>query len=132
MLVTPDVTKTWFPGVYSGQGHVSSKSENKSLQVFAGYLKVVQSALMLPPGADTRSPWTIIRDNCVAMLTNRATSDILDTQIGETSFKRMSPEQLLSLYDRAQQAVSNEIAQSMNDKGMGNGRHLYAIFTRPL
>ena len=121
--VTPAVTGTWPAGLYNIQG-VVSLSSGEAHTVWSGTLKVNPG--VFSGGTDSRSAAKIILDNIEIVMQGRATSDILDSTVEGTSFRRMDPEKMLKLRDYYMSVYRSEQAAARIANGQQTGRNIYA------
>lgn len=120
--VAPSITSTWPSGVYQIQGVVTLGAEAHT--VWSAQLTVNPG--IQPGGTDTRSNAKRILDSLEAVFEGRATSDILDSMVEGTSFRRMNPEQLMKLRDYYMSVYRSEQAAAKIANNQQTGRNIYA------
>jgi hypothetical protein len=130
IVVPAATTLQWLPGKYAFQAQAAKQSTGVIQQVFQGFINIRANLSNVTGAQDLRSKWEVIRDNCLLVLQGRASSDVLNTTIGETTFSRMTPDQILVLHDRAQYNVNIEIENARAAQGMNTGRNILTTFVR--
>jgi hypothetical protein len=128
--VLPSVTRMWLPGKYSFQAQAVNAVKGEIKQVFQGSITVRQNLALAEAGQDMRSRWETIRDNCLIVMSGKASTDLLDTSVGETTFRRMTYDQILVMHDRAQLNINLADENARAAQGLGTGRTVYTQFTR--
>lgn len=142
--VQPTETAGWIPAIYRGMGFCVNAAGDltaspiilpgQTVCVFDGYLEVKRNISRDVDGAvvDNRSSWERIRDNCLAVLEGKAKNDLLDSSIGNTTFRRMTHEQVIKLYDRAQEECLRLKAEARIKQGFESGNNILVKFVNPL
>jgi hypothetical protein len=137
--VPPVITDRWAPGRVKLQGLVTNVSDTDNPDapigtvqtVFDGWFEIKPSVATIPAGTDTRSKWMKIRDAVLEAILGRAGQEVLITGIEGQTFNYMTHEQLLALYNRAEQNVKIELAQARAKQNLPDGSTIYTRFTSP-
>lgn len=128
--VPPSVTRGWTPGNYVVQGYVINGDERHT--IYNGLLEVLRDLTTVTSSTDLRTHAQRTLDLIKITLEGRASDDILDSHIENTTFRRLTPDQLLLLKDRYEAEVRKEIAQARVRAGKASGRTILARFGRPV
>jgi hypothetical protein len=120
------ITSGWLPGTYQVVGFVTKDSERHT--VFSGTLEVLPGLDLSGPEVDLRTHARRVLDMIELTLEGRASNDILDSVIDQTTFRRLTPEQLLVMRDRYAGLVRTETAQAAVNAGRATGRRILARF----
>lgn len=102
--VLATTTATYKAGDYDWFARVASGATVYSIN--SGRLAVAPNLAL--PSVEHRSFWRQVLDELEPVILNRASTDQLSMSIAGRSLSRMSWDELLSVYDRAKQAVASE------------------------
>jgi hypothetical protein len=130
--VAPTETASWVPGTYYGLGRVTSKTDATLVAtVWQGELVVKPDVTTAAADFDTRSWSKKCLDAIEAVLSGRASKDILNTTIAGQSIGRLTPEQLFVLRDRFRAEYQAEQGALEAAQGKGQRSNIGIIFTAP-
>src|SRR6185369_6878745 len=85
--VTKAVTNDWDAGTYAIQGFVDNGTSR--FQIYDGFIEALPSLSTIEDSVDLRSHVRKVLDNIEAVLEGRATHDVLESHIGDTTFRRL-------------------------------------------
>jgi hypothetical protein len=108
LAATAAVTAEYKPGVYDWLARV----DNGTTYTTVGTGRVTVGPNLATAKYDHRSFWRQVLDELEPVILNRAGTDQLSMSIAGRSLQRMSWDELLSVYDRARQAVASELGDS--------------------
>jgi hypothetical protein len=128
--INPNTTETWAPGRYTSQGYAVHTGLSKRILVYRGLHTIEPNLFEAGATFDSRSHARRTLDLIEATIEGRATDDILDTAIQGTSFRRLTPYQLLVLKDEYAALVRSEEARARVQNGRATGRRILTRFTR--
>ncbi len=127
---TADNTASWAPGNYLITVYAIKDTERH--RIFEGLMEITRDMPEVSAPVDLRTPARRILDNYMAVAEGRASNDILDSQIDNTMFRRMTPYQIHEGINFWTARVRMEEAKMKVKAGQGSGRNVFARFTRPL
>lgn len=133
MSAPPNVTAQWPPGRYVAQLYAvnTTLNPNQRITIFQVYLTVRSNVATATPDQDLRTHAQRMLDTIEAVLENKATDDILDSTIGDTTFRRLPHEKLTLLRREYLFEVRKERAQARAKAGLATGRRILDRFTAP-
>jgi hypothetical protein len=99
--------------------------------IWTGFITVVQNLSSTATSTDLRSHARRTLDLIEATIEGRASNDVLDSQIDNTTFRRLTPDQLTNLHSYYSAKVRSEVAKARAKAGLSTGRNIYCRFTRP-
>ena len=131
-------TATWFCGEYEIQGFATNAAGDPTvtplvpagttLQIYHGYLRVMQNLSTADANYDPRSHTRRVVDMLHAVMEGRAGDDILNSSIEGVQIGRLPAEQLVILLNRYEARLENEVAEARAQAGFGTGRRIRLRF----
>ena len=128
---TPAVTALWAAGKYIAQLYALLAASHKRTTIWEVYVRVTPDLSTTDAATDLRSHARRTLDAIEATIEGRAGNDILDSQIDNTTFRRLAPDQLLRLHSYYVAKVRSEEAKARALAGLATGRNILARFTTP-
>ncbi len=119
--VASATTIQWQPGTYSGIAQVALSGQK--FTVWEGTILIQPNLSII---ADNRSLVKKTLDLLDAVMTGRATDDILDSVVEGTVIRRLPIQQVMILHDRYKAAYQAELAGAKLLAGKQSGRNIYA------
>ena len=129
--VAPAVTALWAPGKYIAQLYALLAASHKRTTIWEVYVRVLPNLAVAAAGTDQRTHARRTLEAIEATIEGRAGDDILDSQIDNTTFRRLAPDQLLRLHSYYVAKVRSEEAKARALAGLATGRNILARFTTP-
>ena len=127
---TPEATASWVVGSYKAQLY-AVLGFAKRTTIFNLPFEVIDNLSATDAAVDLRSNAEKILEAIEATMLGRAGNDILDSQIDQTTFRRMTPEQLQTAHSYWSAKVRSERAQARAKAGLATGRTILTRFVRP-
>jgi hypothetical protein len=118
--VSKTITIDWSAGTYAIQGHVTDGTSR--FQVYDGFIEALPDVSTIEDSVDLRSHARKVLENIESVLEGRATNDVLDSHIGETSFRRLTPQQLMDMRNKYLIELQKEEAIAKVKQGKRSGR----------
>ena len=126
---TPTQTADWPVGKYACQ--LYALKTDKRVTVFEAFLTVLKNLDAVSATADLRSNARKILEAIELTMLGRAGNDILHSQIDNTAFSRMTPEQLQTAHSYWSAKVRSEELKARAKAGRATGRNVLIRFVRP-
>ena len=126
VTVTKAVTNDWDAGTYAIQGFVDNGTSR--FQIYDGFIEALPSLSTIEDSVDLRSHVRKVLDNIEAVLEGRATHDVLESHIGDTTFRRLTPSQLMDMRNKYLVELDKEERRARVRQGKASGRKIYARF----
>jgi len=126
VTVPKGTTDDWDAGTYAIQGFVSNGTSR--FQVYDGFIEALPNLSAIESTVDLRSHARKVLDNIEAVLEGRATHDVLESHIGETTFRRLTPGQLMQMRNYYMVELDKEERQARVKAGKASGRKIYTRF----
>lgn len=124
--VTRQTTDDWDAGTYAIQGFVDNGSSR--FQVYDGFIEALPNLSAIATAVDLRSHARKVLDNIEAVLEGRATHDVLESHIGDTTFRRLTPGQLMDMRNKYLVELDKEERRARVKAGKASGRKIYTRF----
>ena len=137
MTVVSTKTAAWLPGRYQVQGFATNQTSGPNGVperhiIYDGLWTIKPNFQTISPDQDTRTHARRVLDMIEATIEGKAGDDVLDSQIGGTTIRRFTPEQILKFHSYYKARVSAEVATAKIKGGRATGRTILARFSRPV
>lgn len=123
--VASNVTQGWAPGWYSGQASVSLAGQ--IFTVWHGRLQIVAD-IAQSNSQDLRSHARRVLDNIKAVLENRATQSIAESNVEGLMLRKIPLAELIKLFDKYTELVRAEDNAERLRNGLGTSRKVLTRF----
>ena len=127
ITVPATITTTWFPGDYTLTGYAVSADGSERHQIFELDIPIKANAQTEKGDADIRTFAQKMVDNLESIMLGKASEDLLESRIGETQFRYLTPEQLRTEHGYWKTVRRYEIARDRARAGRPTG-----LVTKPV
>ena len=127
ITVPAAITSTWLPGDYTLTGYAVSADGSERHQICELDIPVKANAQAQAGDADIRTFAQKMVENLEAIMLGKASEDLLESRIGETQFRYLTPEQLRTEHGYWKTVRRMEIARERARVGRPTG-----LVTKPV